>query len=148
MHYIVHPDRASLPAYAACAAQQQGKFEAYERAVWDKLYGKTDYTEDNLTGLAKELGLNTDKFKKDMSSDACKGQVQEQMKRLSAVGVGGTPAFLINGRFLSGARPVEQFKAIIDEELKKAETAIAAGKASAENYYQKMVVEQGKKSLQ
>jgi protein-disulfide isomerase len=35
-----------------------------------------------------------------------------------AAGVSGTPAFLINGRFISGAQPFEAFKEIIDEELK------------------------------
>jgi len=31
--------------------------------------------------------------------------------------VQGTPAFFINGRFLNGAQPFENFQAIIDEEL-------------------------------
>ena len=29
----------------------------------------------------------------------------------------GTPAFIINGRKLSGAQPIDRFKAIIDDEL-------------------------------
>lgn len=33
------------------------------------------------------------------------------------LGVTGTPAFFINGRFISGAQPFEAFKAIIDDEL-------------------------------
>jgi len=33
------------------------------------------------------------------------------------VGVSGTPAFLINGRFLSGAQPFSAFQEVIDEEL-------------------------------
>jgi protein-disulfide isomerase len=37
------------------------------------------------------------------------------------IGARGTPAFFINGRFLSGAQPLDRFKSIIDEELKKAE---------------------------
>lgn len=33
------------------------------------------------------------------------------------LGVTGTPAFFINGRFISGAQPFEAFKAIVDDEL-------------------------------
>jgi protein-disulfide isomerase len=37
------------------------------------------------------------------------------------IGARGTPAFFVNGRFLSGAQPFERFKSLMDEELKKAE---------------------------
>jgi protein-disulfide isomerase len=33
------------------------------------------------------------------------------------VGVSGTPAYFINGKFLSGAQPFESFQEIIEEEL-------------------------------
>jgi protein-disulfide isomerase len=36
------------------------------------------------------------------------------------VGVSGTPAFLINGRFLSGAQPFSAFQEVIDEALASA----------------------------
>jgi len=35
--------------------------------------------------------------------------------------VNGTPAFIINGRLISGAQPYENFKAIIDDELARAD---------------------------
>jgi len=35
----------------------------------------------------------------------------------SAIGVSGTPAFFVNGRFVNGAQPFEKFKQLIDEEL-------------------------------
>jgi protein-disulfide isomerase len=31
--------------------------------------------------------------------------------------VGGTPAFFINGIFLNGAQPIDEFKKVIDAEL-------------------------------
>jgi len=34
------------------------------------------------------------------------------------MGVTGTPAFFINGRFLSGAQPFEAFQAIIEDEIR------------------------------
>ena len=36
------------------------------------------------------------------------------------VGVSGTPAFFINGTMLSGAQPLDEFKKVIDAELKAA----------------------------
>ena len=43
--------------------------------------------------------------------------VQDDSDDAAKLGVTGTPAFFINGRFLSGAQPFESFKRLIDEEL-------------------------------
>jgi protein-disulfide isomerase len=145
-NYVVHPDRATAPALAACAAQQQGKFEKFDHLIWDEAFGK-DTSEAKMIELAGKADLNVNKFKADMASDDCKQDIANDQKILSAVGVSGTPAFYINGRYLSGARPIEQFKALVDEELKKANDTIGRGEAAPATYYQKMVVEKGKKAL-
>ena len=44
-------------------------------------------------------------------------EVQKDFEDGTAAGVQGTPAFFINGIFLNGAVPLEQFTAIIDAEL-------------------------------
>jgi protein-disulfide isomerase len=44
-----------------------------------------------------------------------------------ANGVTGTPAFLINGIYLSGAQPFDAFKSVIDDQLAKARAKLAAG---------------------
>jgi protein-disulfide isomerase len=41
------------------------------------------------------------------------------MAEAAKLGVSGTPAFFVNGRFLSGAQPFSAFKSMIDEELGK-----------------------------
>lgn len=41
------------------------------------------------------------------------------MREGSSVGVRGTPAFFVNGRFLSGAQPFGALAKIIDEELEQ-----------------------------
>ena len=41
-------------------------------------------------------------------------------------GVQATPAFFINGRFLNGARPYDDFAKIIDDEIERAKQAGAA----------------------
>ncbi len=144
-NYVVHPDRASAAAWAVCAAHEQGKFVEYNKILWEKGFPQK-LAEADMHGFAEELKLNVPKFKADMASDKCKQEVANDQKILSAVGTSGTPAFYINGRFLSGARPIEQFKAVIDEELKKANDAIGKGEAAA-SYYQKNVVEKGKKAI-
>jgi protein-disulfide isomerase len=49
------------------------------------------------------------------------GRVQADLAEGQSIGVSGTPAFFINGRKLSGAQPFENFKAVIDDELQRAE---------------------------
>ena len=39
--------------------------------------------------------------------------------RSEQAGVSGTPAFFINGIFINGAVPYEQFKETVDRELKR-----------------------------
>lgn len=146
-HYIVHPQTATIPAYAACAAQQQGKYKEMYNAIWDKGFSAgRNLSKENMEKLAGELGLNMNKFKQDMDSDTCKKQVQQDQAELAKVGTRGTPAFYINGRFLSGAQPVDRFKAIIDEELKKVNADLKKG-AKLDDYYAEKVLKNGKKSL-
>jgi predicted DsbA family dithiol-disulfide isomerase len=146
-HYVVHPQVATTPALAACAAHKQGKFAPMEKLIWDKGYSANrNLGEDNMLALAKEAGLNVDKFKADMNGEECKQLIQTDQAQLAKVGVRGTPAFFINGRHLSGAQPFEQFKALIDEELKKADERIKAGTKVAD-YYKTWVLEKGQASL-
>lgn len=154
-HFVVHPQVATTPALATCAAQKQGKFWEMEMAIWNSaweidprphLKDAALLNADNMMKLAKDVGLNVDKFKADMDGDACKAQIATHQKDLSNVGVDGTPAFFVNGRPVSGAQPFPAFKALIDEELKKADDAIKGG-IDEKDYYQKAVVEKGKKSV-
>ena len=125
----------------------QGKFKEVEKLIWDKAYSKRDFSPGNMEAIAKEAGLDMAKYKADKEG-ACKSRIKKDQAEMQAVGTSGTPAFYINGRFLSGARPIDQFKALIDEELKKANDAISKGEATAADYYQKMVVAKGLKKLE
>jgi predicted DsbA family dithiol-disulfide isomerase len=154
-HFVVHPQIAMTPALATCAAGMQGKFWEFEHAVWNsawdiqagpRMKDPQLLNEDNMVKLATDMKLNVDKFKTDMKGDKCKNDVNGGMTTLSKLGVRGTPAFFINGRYLSGAQPIDAFKSVIDEEIKKADEAIKAG-TKPSDYYQTAVVEKGKKTL-
>lgn len=54
-------------------------------------------------------------------------KVDDDIALANLIGVRGTPAFFINGVFLSGAQPVDAFRAIIDEQVASAKKAIAGG---------------------
>ena len=48
-----------------------------------------------------------------------------------SVGVTGTPAFIINGRKISGAQPFQNFKAVIDDELRALRRQELSNRANA-----------------
>jgi protein-disulfide isomerase len=153
-NFVVHPQTATTPALAACAAQLQGKFWEMKKAIWESAWEIDPrphmkdvqlLNQDNMEKLAQGLGLNMTKFKADLSGQACKSRIDNEQRELSQVGVDGTPAFYVNGRLISGAMPFQSFKAVIDEEIKKADDAIKGG-VKPDEYYQKQVVEKGKKS--
>jgi protein-disulfide isomerase len=147
-HYVVHPQVATTAALATCAAQKQGKFFEMKNKIFTDGWPEGrmgDIGEATMTKFAQDLGLNMDKFKAAMASEECKQDIANDQKVLTQVGVRGTPAFFINGRFISGAVPIERFKAIIDEEMKKADDALKGGQ-KADEYYTSIVAK-GKKSL-
>jgi len=100
---------------AAEAAHRQGKF--WE--MHDKIFAnQREMSDAKYVEWATELGLDVEKFKQDAAAADVKKKVDGDAKEAAKLGVTGTPGFFINGRFLSGARPFDSFKTIIDEELK------------------------------
>ncbi len=60
------------------------------------------------------------KFKSDLDSGKYKDAITKDVEYAKAARTSnGTPAFFINGHFINGAMPVENFEKIIDDELKK-----------------------------
>lgn len=74
-------------------------------------------SDDDLKKYAAELSLDTEAFNACYDSGQFRADVIQDHQDGTTVGVQGTPAFFVNGRFLNGAQPFENFKAIIDEEL-------------------------------
>ena len=105
-----------------------------------------DFSPANVDKIAGDVGLDMDKFKADVAGE-CPKVIQQDMALMQGFGVGGTPAFFINGRFQSGGGPPERFKPLIDEELKKANERVGKDGVTAANYYQKWVLEKGKKQI-
>ena len=121
----MHKD-APLAHLASAAAAEQGKFWPYH----DKLFANQQRLKrDDLVRYAGELGLDTARFTQGLDSDALKGKVTADANEAIQLGVTGTPAFFVNGRFLSGAQPFEKFAALINAELTRLGIPVPPGAA-------------------
>lgn len=90
----------------------------------------------SLKERAKKLGLDTGKFDQCLDGGAMAKRVGDEQKEGAALGVSGTPSFLINGILVVGAQPQSSFESIIDAELKNGggpEAAKALGEAGTRN---------------
>ena len=109
----LHP-QARRAAEAARCAQDQAKFWEYH----DMLFGQAPKAaEDDLKRYAEQIGLDVGTFEGCLFQSLHHDAVQRDIDEATKLGVTGTPAFFINGRFLNGAQPLEKFVQIIDEEL-------------------------------
>jgi protein-disulfide isomerase len=124
-HYPLpfHKD-APLAHLASIAAQEQGKFWEYKQLLFAN---QKDLSRAALLAHARKLGLDMQKFEAGLASMPAKQRVVAEMNEAEAIGITGTPGFLINGRFLGGAQPFEAFAKLINQELQKQGIPIPAG---------------------
>lgn len=94
----IHPE-ATPAAKASWAAAQQGKFWEYHDALFtnQSRLGESLYTE-----IAKNLGLDLVRFNRDRASAAAATAVRQDTQLAEALGVDGTPFFIMNGQAFSG----------------------------------------------
>lgn len=108
-----HPHAAKAAEASLCAADQ-GKFWEYHDVLF-KNQKKLEPTD--LKAHATEVGIDSQKFGQCLDSGDKKKAVDADQQAGLQAGVGGTPAFFINGIFLNGAQPIDEFKKVIDGEL-------------------------------
>ena len=104
------------PAHeAARCAAQAGKFWPYH----DRLFQEQPaFEREDLLRYAVDLGMERDAFTKCLDERRFAAAVEADVAQAKALGITGTPTFLINGRQLVGAHPIETFRSVIDEALK------------------------------
>ncbi len=108
---------STVAAKAGRAAAEQGSFWAFHDEMYaDQLppnSGRLD--EDHVAGIAEELDLDVGQFLKDMDSRAVEEAVAADFAQGQAIGVTGTPAFVINGVPVIGAQPTDVFEKAIEQ---------------------------------
>jgi len=109
----MHPEAVPAAIASECA-REQDKFWPYH----DKLFeNQRALAAADLKRYAEEVGLDKQQFDQCLDTGKYRDDVMQDMQTAQQLGINGTPAFFINGRFLNGAVPFEQFKQVIDEEL-------------------------------
>src|SRR5579872_3113221 len=105
--------RAEKAAEASRCAGEQGKFWEFH----DEIFHSKALDVDQLKAQAKVLKLDSAAFDKCLDSGAETAVVERDRKEGTRLGISGTPAFFINGHFLSGALDYATLRQVVEQQL-------------------------------
>ena len=110
------PD-STTAAIAGRAAAAQNKFWTFHDALYAKEHrvNQGDLDAAHLRDYAVKAGLDMSRYDADMQAKKGGAQVEADLNQGIALGITGTPAFLINGNPLLGAQPKQVFISMIEQ---------------------------------
>jgi protein-disulfide isomerase len=112
-HFPLEGHTNAVPAARATyAAQQQGKFWELADAIFEH---QNDLDETKIRALARQAGLDMDRFEADFTSEASRERVERDRKDGDALKIEGTPALYINKRPFN--EPLPNLEKYLKEEL-------------------------------
>ncbi len=111
----LHP-MAEKAAEASLCAAEQDKFWQLHDLMFDE---QGSLAVPDLKTKAAKLGLNSAAFDTCLDSGRYAAKIKLDLNEGARVGISGTPALFINGRFYSGARPYEEIAAVVKDELQR-----------------------------
>jgi len=117
----VHPN-AELAAEAAEAAAAQGAFWDFHALLFEH---QDALRPKQLVGYAEELGLDADRFRRELRDGMHAGRVARDVESADLSGVAGTPTFFVNGARHHGAYDVPALKAAV--KAARAKVLVTAG---------------------
>ena len=119
MNYpVIDPQGSRLIASAAACAHEQDAFWEYHDGLYEN---QQNINNDLLYTLAEDVGLDIEAFSTCYDNGEKLDAIEEDFEYGRELGIRGTPAFFINGRFVNGAQDVSVFRDILDEELARAQ---------------------------
>ena len=97
---------------ASLAAREQGAglYETFHYALMNAP-GRLD--EASVMRIAEESGLDMDRLREDMAGDAVDAHIADSMALAEALGINGTPAFVVGDTLVPGAVPIEDLVGLI-----------------------------------
>lgn len=79
---------------------------------------KSGVSQSLVLSLAEKLGLDREKVKKEMNSDAVEANIRDNHHLAQSLGISGTPAFVIGNELVPGAIDLATLKSLIEEARK------------------------------
>jgi len=106
----------AMPAHeAARCAGEQDRYWAYHDVLFER---QPRFERDDLVGYAVNLNLDRERFERCLDNHLFRAAVEADFAEGRDLGVRSTPTFLINGKPLVGAHPIENFRDAIDDALR------------------------------
>lgn len=112
----IHP-RARPAAQASVCADEQGHFWSYHDQIFANPRALSD---EDLRRYAGEIGADVGAFEACLASPRGVGKVAKDVAEAQALGITGTPAFIINGLVVFGFQSEEALEKIVKQELANA----------------------------
>jgi len=113
-------EHAQLAAQAAEAAGIQGKFWEMHDKLYDNQKAWTEAKDlvPIFVDYAKQIGLDTDRFMKDLNGETVAQRIFQDGKRAHALNIQSTPSFFVNGKEAKGDQwKPEGLRQMINEAL-------------------------------
>ncbi|UCH73227.1 MAG: DsbA family protein [Rhodospirillales bacterium] len=98
-------------ATAAMAADRQGKYSEFHNAV---MGGGRLVSQDQVLAIAERIGLDMERLRQDMADPAIEAYLDETIELAGALGINGTPGFVVGGQVIAGAVSKEAMLQAID----------------------------------
>lgn len=110
---------AEMAAWASEAANMQGRFWEYHDMLFNTqdAWSKEQNPEAKFVEYAKSLGLDTERFAKDLKSSDVKNRVAVDANSGDKQNITGTPTFFLNGQRFEIPSSYDGFKAAIIEQI-------------------------------
>ncbi|MCL4765766.1 MAG: DsbA family protein [Hyphomicrobiaceae bacterium] len=112
--FPIFGENSTLAAKAAMASLKQGKYWEFHLA----LMKERQVTKENVFKIADKAGLDLAKLKADMASPEFDAAIKSTSEIAQALGIEGTPGFIVDAKVNVGYLPVDGLKQLIAEARK------------------------------
>jgi len=106
---VLGPD-SELAAHAALAARNQGKYDAFHRAL---MAAPGHFDEAVIYQVASSVGLDVERLKQDAKSPEIDKELNANLELGNLLSIDGTPGFIVGNQVVAGAMPLSELQKMI-----------------------------------